>query len=202
MPATARTALVGDRLAEYARDRSRFPAWHNLQNRLCNINIMATEFNDDVTAKRQVVLGPLADMLSFALRRAQGTVGEDVQRSFAGEEIRPMLFSIMLVLKHNPGLRQSLASAALGVKRTNFVPLFDELVERGLAERRQVAGDRRAAALFLTEAGLTLLNRLETVAARSEARFTARLGAEGRTQLLGLLHRLGDSAFDTDADKT
>lgn len=118
---------------------------------------MATQFDDDATARRQVVLGPLANMLSFALRRAQVMVGEDIQRSFAAEEIRPMLFSIMLVLKHNPGLRQSLVSAALGIKRTNFVPLFDELAERGLAERRQVVGDRRAAALFLTEPGLALL---------------------------------------------
>ena len=162
---------------------------------------MAIELDDDATAKRQVNLGPLATMLSFALRRAQAVVSEDFQRSFAVEEIRPMLFSIMLVLKHNPGLRQSLASAALGIKRTNFVPLFDELQERGLAERRQVAGDRRAAALFLTEAGLTLLSRLEHVSAHSEAHFTARLGAEGRAQLLGLLHRLGDTAFDVDTSE-
>jgi DNA-binding MarR family transcriptional regulator len=160
---------------------------------------MATGIDDDATARRQVVLGPLANMLSFALRRAQVMVGEDIQRSFAAEEIRPTLFAIMLVLKHNPGLRQSLASGALGIKRTNFVPLFDELQERGLAERRQVAGDRRAAALFLTEPGLALLSRLEQVAERSEARFTARLGAEGRAQLLALLHRLGDSAFDADS---
>jgi DNA-binding MarR family transcriptional regulator len=162
---------------------------------------MATDLDDGEGSKHQVVLGPLANMLSFALRRAQATVGESFQRSFAAEEIRPILFAIMMVLKHNPGVRQSMASGALGVKRTNFVPLFDELAERGLAERRQVAGDRRAAALFLTEPGQALLDRLEQVAERSEAHFTARLGTEGRVQLLGLLHRLGDSAFDTEVSE-
>jgi len=76
------------------------------------------------------------------------------------------------------------------------VPLLDELERRDLAARRPIAGDRRARSLFLTPHGQDLLTRLEQRAAEHEAGVVARLGADGRAQLLGLLHRLTDPAFD------
>jgi len=100
------------------------------------------------------------------------------------------------VLRHNPGLRATQVAAALGIKRTNFVPLLDGLEARGLAERRRVKGDRRASALFLTEQGAETLGRLERRVAAHEAKFAARLGPNGPTQLLSLLQRLTDPAFD------
>ena len=74
-----------------------------------------------------VDLGPLAATLGFALRRAQAVVTADFVRSFGPEEIRPIQFAVLSVLRHNPGLRQTQVSFALGIKRTNFVPLIDEL---------------------------------------------------------------------------
>ncbi len=80
-----------------------------------------------------VDLGPLAEGLGFALRRAQAAVAEDFSRRFGPEDIRPSQFAVLTVLRQNPGLRQTQVSFALGIKRTNFVPLIDELERRGLA---------------------------------------------------------------------
>lgn len=143
-----------------------------------------------------VDLGALGRSLGFALRRAQAAVAEDFAARFGPEDIRPIQFALLTVLRHNPGLRQTQVSFALGVKRTNFVPLLDELTGRGLAERRQVPGDRRAAALFLTRDGAALLDRLEGLARAHEARFAARIGAADYATLLGLLHRVADRALD------
>jgi len=88
------------------------------------------------------------------------------------------------------------AGAALGVARTNFVPLFDALERRGLAERRDIEGDRRARGLFLTAAGAALLDQVDPVLAAQQARLNQRLGEDGRHALLGLLGRLADPAFD------
>ena len=143
-----------------------------------------------------VDLGPLPGLLGYALRRAQLAVVQDLQQHFAEAGIRPGQFSVLVVLRNNPGLRATQVAAALGIKRTNFVPLLDALEARGLAERRRVAGDRRATALFLTEAGAGLVAGLEPLVQRHEAKFIARLGPEGRYQLLGLLHRLTEAAFD------
>ena len=143
-----------------------------------------------------VDLGPLAATLGFALRRAQAVVAADFSRSFGAEQIRPSQFAVLTVLRHNPGLRQTQVSFALGIKRTNFVPLIDEMERRGLAERRRVAGDRRAAALFLTREGAAVLDRLETIARGHAARFVSRLGAENHATLLRLLSRLADPDAD------
>ncbi len=152
--------------------------------------------SDDLADLAGVDIGPLAVQIGFALRRAQVTVFQDFHRRFAEDDIRPAQYSVLKVLKHNPGLRQTQVSAALGVKRTNFVPLFDTLEKRGLAERRKVDGDRRAFALFLTEAGLRMLASLDEKVAAHEAKFVGRLGAGQQFQLLAMLGRMCDPAFD------
>ncbi len=142
--------------------------------------------NDDAA----VDLGPLAAMLHHALRDAQAQVLEELQASFAAEDMRPLPFAILVVLARNPGLRQIQVGFALGIQPTNLVPLIDGLEQRGLAERRVVPGDRRARGLFLTKLGAETLARLEARAAAHEARLAERLGPGGREQLLALLHRL------------
>jgi DNA-binding MarR family transcriptional regulator len=147
-----------------------------------------------------VDLGRLAEGLGFALRRAQAAVAEDFARRFGPEDIRPSQFAVLTVLRQNPGLRQTQVSFALGIKRTNFVPLIDELERRGFAERRRVPGDRRAAALFLTKDGAATLDRLEAIAREHAARFVARVGGPERyAALLALLHRVADRDLDPDA---
>ena len=142
--------------------------------------------NDDAA----IHLGPLAAMLHHALRNAQAQVLEELQASFAAEDMRPLPFAILVVLARNPGLRQIQVGFALGIQPTNLVPLIDGLEQRGLAERRVVPGDRRARGLFLTKLGAETLARLEANAAAHEARLAERLGPGGREQLLSLLRRL------------
>ena len=138
----------------------------------------------------------LPEQLLQALRRAQAAVSEAFHAPLAAQDIRPLQHAVLQVLRRQPGLRQSQASEALGIARTNFVPLFDALERRGLAERRDVEGDRRARGLFLTAAGAALLDTVDPVLAAQEARLNQRLGADGRHTLLALLGRLADTAFD------
>jgi len=139
-----------------------------------------------------VDLGLLPGLIGYALRRAQVAVLQDFHRSMAEHDIRPAQFSVLEVIKHNPGLRQTLASFALGIKTTNFVPLLDELERRGLVGRRPIAGDRRAKGLFLTPRGSDLTARLEQLAGEHEARLVARIGAEDKARLVALLRQLSD----------
>ena len=144
----------------------------------------------------EVELGRLPSLIGYALRRAQLVVFHDFITAMQTEDIRTAQFAVLEVLRANPGLRANQVAAALGIKTTNFVPLFDSLERRLLVERRPVAGDRRAKGLFLTAPGIVLLERLASLVAAHEARFTARVGSDGKTQLLGLLHRLTDAALD------
>src|SRR5262245_40766970 len=100
-----------------------------------------------------VDVGPLAGMVGYALRRAQLAVFDDVITQFAELDLRPAQYSVLVLLGHTPGLKQSDVAAALGIQRANFVVLFDGLERRGLALRSAAPNDRRSYALYLTEEG-------------------------------------------------
>lgn len=156
----------------------------------------AADDPDTPDSDAAVDLGPLAAMLHHALRRAHGTATDALHATLADEDMRPLPFALLVVLRRNPGLRQAQLGFALGIQQTNLVPLLDALAARGLAERRPVRGDRRARGVFLTRLGDETLARLEAKAAAHEARLAARLGPEGRLQLLALLKRLSDSSLE------
>lgn len=137
-----------------------------------------------------VDLGGLPGFIGYALRRAQIAVFDDFIRSLAAVDLRPAQFSVLLVIDRNPGLKQSQVSAALGIQRTNFVAMVDELEARGLARREPVPGDRRSYALVLTDAGRAHLRKAMALQASHEARMAAALGPGGRDTLLSLLAAL------------
>ena len=137
-------------------------------------------------------LGPLPELIGYVLRRAQLVVFQDFFQAFAPFNISPAQFSVLTVIERNPGLTQSQVAAALGIKRTNFVGLLDELERRALAERRQAARDKRSYALYLTSDGVTLMRKLKPVLKAHESRMIARIGESGRDRLVELLHEIVD----------
>lgn len=145
---------------------------------------------DPPRRRSPATLGPLAAYLGYALRRAQLTVFDDFYQAVAGFELRPAEFGLLVVIHHNPGLKQAEASAILGIRTPNFVALVDGLERRGLAQRRKSQHDRRSHALYLTPQGETLLQAVLAKQAEHEERMTRRLGEEGREQLMRLLDKL------------
>ena len=137
-----------------------------------------------------VDLGALGGQVGYQLRRAQLAVFADFHRGLGELDIRPAQYAVLLILRQTPGLRQSMVADALGIKRANFVTLFDGLQARGLARRLPSATDRRAVRLYLTPAGAVAMQRIEQLVGAHEARVSAALGADGRAQLLDLLARL------------
>jgi len=140
--------------------------------------------------RRPATLGPLSAFLGYALRRAQLAVFDDFFETVADLGLRPAQFGLLVVINQHPGLKQTDASAALGIQTPNFVGLVDELEQRGLAQRLPAANDRRSHALHLTTEGEALLKRVMVKQAEHEERMTARIGAAGREQLLELLNKL------------
>jgi DNA-binding MarR family transcriptional regulator len=126
------------------------------------------------------------------LRRAQLAVFQDFFAAFAPFDIRPAQFSVLTVIERNPGLTQSQVAAALGIKRTNFVGMLDELERRSLAERRQAARDKLSFALYLTADGAALMRKLRPVIKAHEQRMVAKVGEDGRAALIALLREIAD----------
>jgi DNA-binding MarR family transcriptional regulator len=140
---------------------------------------------------RQVVrFGPLVDYVGYALRRAQISAVAGFLEAMQEVDLRPTQFAVLILIRENPGVRQTEVCAALGLQKANFVPLLNELQRRGLALRKEGVPDRRSSALHLTEQGEAVLQRAVELHTQWEERIAARLGVEGREQLLELLRKL------------
>jgi len=145
---------------------------------------------DALPASTGLDLGPLPGLLGYALRRAQVAVFADFMASFAALDLRPAQFSVLLLIRQNPGCKQSDVAEALGILRPNFVAMMDELDHRGLTQRTTSKGDRRSYAIFLTQAGEALLDAAMKVVAEHEARLTSAMKPGEPEKFLDLLARI------------
>jgi DNA-binding MarR family transcriptional regulator len=149
-----------------------------------------TQTSDKDAAASGLTLGPLPNLLGYALRRAQLAVFADFLETFAKLDLRPAEFSALVLLDANPGCKQSAAAEALGIMQPNFVALMDALEAGGLARRAPAKTDRRSHALELTTKGRQLLARALAVVEAHEARVSNGLTAAERIQLFALLARI------------
>jgi DNA-binding MarR family transcriptional regulator len=147
-----------------------------------------------MSQKTDLDLGPLPELIGYVLRRAQLVVFQDFFNTFAPFDISPAQFAVLTVIERNPGLTQSQVAAALGIKRTNFVGLLDELERRALAERRQAARDKRSYALYLTGEGAALVRKLKPALKAHESRMIAKVGEDGRDRLVALLRDIAEGS--------
>jgi len=102
---------------------------------------------------RKLDMADLDQTLGFLLSRAQQQVFRDFNDRFADLGITPRLYSILILIKMNPGCRQTDIGAALGALQTNLVRRIDTLVDRGLVTRAPDPDDRRSKVLQLTAEG-------------------------------------------------
>jgi DNA-binding MarR family transcriptional regulator len=88
------------------------------------------------------------------------------------------------------GQSQQALAEALQVPPSRMVALVDGLEQRGLLERRPIAGDRRVRALHLSQEGHRLLRKVMAASAEHEAELSTGLDSTERAQLIALLHRV------------
>jgi len=134
----------------------------------------------------------LRELIGYALRRAQGAVYADLHEALAGLEIRPLQYTLLLMVAENPGASQSGVCDALGIQKANCVPTMSELERRGLILRRKSSTDGRSYELHLTAKGKRIVQRAGEIQSSHEKRLVERIGLEGRDQLLSLLGKLTD----------
>lgn len=121
------------------------------------------------TADR-VRLGPFADALGFLLRLAQIDSFDRFFADLGQFDLRPGEMTVILLLQHNPGVRQGILAEALSIKRAHMAKMVRALGDAGLIRREVPDDDRRAVELYLTEAGDTLARRLRPAVTAHETR--------------------------------
>ena len=132
----------------------------------------------------------LETLLGYNTRRATLTIiGMFIQR-MAVYSLRPVDFSVLSLVGHNPGITSRQLCTALGIQPPNLVALVGALEKRALFRRERHSADGRAVSLYLTEAGTSMWREAEQTATQLELHAAPRLGAAERKTLMRLLQKI------------
>ena len=134
--------------------------------------------------------GLLPSLVGYQLRMAQIALFKDFSQGPGGEDVTPGLFGVLVIIEANPDLKQSELARATHLDRSTVVTVIDNLVRRGLVERRVALHDRRSNAIRLTEAGATLLRKLKRQVSQHEKRLLQNFSAAERETFLDLLQKV------------
>lgn len=128
--------------------------------------------------------------IGYALRRAQMRVYDLFFASLADLDTTPARYTLMLLIRENPGIRSVDLARSLGVARSRMVKLIDDLEGRRLITRETPPNDRRNRSLVLTAQGKRDLKKMEQAVEGHDEKLTEGFGAGERERLLGLLWRI------------
>lgn len=132
----------------------------------------------------------LEDLLGYNARRAALAVISVFLPRMAPYGLRPVDFSVLTLIAHNPGITSRQICVALDILPPNLVGLIKSLDKRGLIERHPHPTDRRAQGLHLSPAGRKLQKNAQATATQLEIDVASRLSAAELETLKGLLRKV------------
>jgi DNA-binding MarR family transcriptional regulator len=113
-------------------------------------------------------------------------------------DLSPRMWGALNVLEAESPVSQQQLGRSIGMDPSSMVSTIDELESLGLVERRANPSDRRAHALYLTDAGRQTLAAGRIQAKLAQEELLAPLSAAERAQLHDLLLRLAEGLDATD----
>jgi len=137
-----------------------------------------------------VAVGILPNLIGYNVRRAQIALWRDFSRTVGRGEIRPAVFSLLILVEANPGIAQFELADALDLDKAAIVALLHRLQRRQWLTRRRSTEDRRRHGIFLLPRGQEAVERLRDEMIEHEKRFTRLFTREELTQLFAYLRRI------------
>lgn len=115
-------------------------------------------------------------------------------------ELRPVEFSILVLLRSSEEVSQSLLAQALGVAAPNMTGILRRLETRGLIERARSAADKRIQHIVLTRQGTRLIEDAVAAGRTMDQPWLGRLSPAEQGMLLELLGKLALPAAQPAAE--
>jgi DNA-binding MarR family transcriptional regulator len=134
--------------------------------------------------------GPLATWVGFNLRMAQEAAFQAFSRRSQEVGESPGRFATLTLIGRNPGISQTELSQAAGRDKSSLTPVVEDLVRRGLIERKRMLGDRRTYRLNLRPAGKKTLTQLTRCARRHERNLDGIIGSRDRKRFVQILKKI------------
>lgn len=104
--------------------------------------------------------------------------------------LRPVGFSVLSLIMHNPGITSRQLCKALGLQASNLVAMVNDMESSGWIARHPHPQDGRAMGLHPTPEGLAMMKEAETTATALEREISSGLSDDERKTLLGLLKKV------------
>ena len=134
--------------------------------------------------------GPLGYWVGFNLRMAQEAAFQAFSRRSQEIGESPGRFATLTLIARNPGISQTELSHANGRDKSSLTPVVEDLVRRGLVERKRVRADRRTYRLNVTPAGKKMLTQLTRCARRHERILDEIIGSRDRKRFIQILKKI------------
>jgi len=144
----------------------------------------------DALSPARIDLAPLEEMVGYNIHILDLLLYQAFYERFADRAMTPGMYSALLAIRHNPGIRHGTLADALLIQRPNMTTLINRLDRDGYLERRYTAGDRRSIALHLSAKGEKAVDRMQTLLQAQDTKATAALSEKERKTLLLLLRKL------------
>ena len=132
----------------------------------------------------------LETLLGYNSRRAALAIIEVFLERMAVFDLRPVDFSVLSLIMHNPGITSRQLCTTLGIQAPNLVAMISALEKRDLIVRHPHPLDGRAVGLHPTPVGKKMMQAAEKTAAKLELDTSARLTDAERKTLLQLLKKV------------
>ena len=105
-------------------------------------------------------------------------------------DLRPVDFSVLSLIAHNPGITSRQLCTSLGLQAPNLVGMISAMEKRQLIHRLPHPQDGRATGLHPSAEGLAMMRNAEKTAAQLETETADRLSPEERKTLIALLKKV------------
>lgn len=151
---------------------------------------MSNSLRTTVPSVEKVDTSYLETLLGYNARRAALAVIAQFLERMAVYDLKPVDFSVMSVIVHNPGVTSRQLCAALNILPPNLVGLVQSLEARGLIERLPHPHDGRAMGLHPTEQGQELMLKAEATATELEMNIGSKLTPNQVQTLVTLLQKI------------
>jgi len=151
---------------------------------------MSSKPAPDNAADNQADQSELLGLVGYNIRRAYLVVQSLFDERMEKHDLRQAEFSVLSVVKGNPGINQKALAEALAVAPPNLATLLDRLEARGLLTRQRNPDDKRAQLVELTTQGARLFGRALKAAAEADDAAVDRLSETEREQLKALLRKI------------
>ncbi|MDH4480136.1 MAG: MarR family winged helix-turn-helix transcriptional regulator [Rhodoferax sp.] len=132
----------------------------------------------------------LESLLGYNARMAALTAIKLFLDRLSGFGLRPVSFSVLSLIMHNPGITSRQLCKALGLQASNLVAMINEFENSGWIERHPHPQDGRAMGLHPTPPGLAMMQDAEATASQLELEISSGLTEVERKTLLGLLKKV------------